>query len=665
MGIVFESIYKDFIMKKIFKYFSILLSVALMGALSACTVKENLESADAGLGIKVFSPTKVVAGQPMTINGSGFADVKEIVFPDNVVVTNFQIVSGEMIRVTAPAGISAEGGKLVVSTDTEKAESKTALTLGKTIVSGFDKQEGESVAGLGQLTIYGKDLEFVSSVELMDTEGNVLAVINDTEFYRRGTSFMVITLPKKMSDDNLEITGKINTLDGQIFALPRLAYEPASDGGHWETVETVIWENDDPAGHGAISWSGVYRFALEGTDVNSEAIAEIPADTWEKMKTTPFYMTYTPADPTSYQIRVTTGWWSVQWLGADNDIAPWNMADRIVDNEDGTYTIAVDFNEDPAILASIDEQHLLFTGNGYTPLKICFREEVWVDGGGHMEIVKTSIWKNDDPAGHGAISWSGVYRFALEGTDVNSEAIAEIPQETWDKMMSSPFYMMYTAADPTSYQVRVTTGWWSVQWLGADNDIAPWNMADRIIDNEDGTFSIMVDFSEDPAILASIEEQHLLFTGNGYTVLELYFQEEVWVGGGGSSTPKEVLIWENTVNSAVSWSSVYRFATEGHETGEEIAIIPADVWEKVKTNTFYLDVEATDPQIRVTTGWWDPNFQSEDFQPGNDQLTDNGDGTWTLEVNISGNADFVAAIDERHLLFTGDRFTPTKWYFLE
>jgi hypothetical protein len=70
---------------------------------------------------------------------------------------------------------------------------------------------------------------------------------------------------------------------------------------------------------------------------------------------------------------VTTGWWGAQWLGKDNDIAPWNMADRIIDNGDGTFTIEVKFGDDP-IVADLDEQHLLFTGNGYTPLKLYFLE---------------------------------------------------------------------------------------------------------------------------------------------------------------------------------------------------------------------------------------------------------------------------------------------------
>jgi hypothetical protein len=503
-------------MKKIFKYIGIVLSAALMGAFTACTIQEETQSADIGLGIKVFFPTKVVAGQPMTINGSGFSDVKEIVFPDNVTVTDFQVVSGEMIRVKAPSGISAEGGKIRVRTDVDEAESKSFLSLGYTVVSGFSKQEGEEIQGGEQLTIFGQDLEFITGVELLDPNGEPY-IVDETVFYRKGTNSVIINIPRKNIFDGAFV-GKILTVDGREFSLPELTYVPASDGGHWEIVKEIVWEND--GSHGAINWGGDYRFAGAGFETGEE-IAIIDADTWAKMKSEPFYMMYSAADPSSYQVRVTTGWWSVQWLGANNDIAPWSMAERIIDNGDGTFSIMVDFSEDPAILDVLDQQHLLFTGAGYTPLEIYFEEVVWVDGGGDTPK-EVDIWKND--GSHGAINWGGDYRFAGAGFETGEE-IAIIDADTWAKMKSTPFHMMYSAADPSSYQIRVTTGWWSVQWLGANNDIAPWSMAERITDNGDGTFSIMVDFSEDPAILDVLDQQHLLFTGAGYTPLRIYFVE--------------------------------------------------------------------------------------------------------------------------------------------
>ena len=59
-------------------------------------------------------------------------------------------------------------------------------------------------------------------------------------------------------------------------------------------------------------------------------------------------------------------------MGKDNDFAPWNMADRIIDNGDGTYYIEINFGDDP-LVGTLDEKHLLFTGDGYTPLKLYFK----------------------------------------------------------------------------------------------------------------------------------------------------------------------------------------------------------------------------------------------------------------------------------------------------
>ena len=201
------------------------------------------------------------------------------------------------------------------------------------------------------------------------------------------------------------------------------------------------------------------------------------------------------------------------------------MADQIIDNGDGTFSIAINF-EGAAILESMDQQHLLFTGSGYTPLKLYFQEDVWVDGGGHWETQRTPFWVNDDPEGHGAVAWNGTYRFCLEGMDTNPdgpECIAELPADIWARMKTETFYIKYSAGD--SYQIRIVTGWWNDQWPGpAENDFAPWNMADQIIDNGDGTFSIAINFDGAP-ILESMDQQHLLFTGSGYTPMALYFIE--------------------------------------------------------------------------------------------------------------------------------------------
>ena len=211
------------------------------------------------------------------------------------------------------------------------------------------------------LYVYGTDLEFICRAELLDPDGNPL-ILEDEDFYRKGTSLVTITIPKKTIFDGTFV-GYIHTIDGKVFPLPELTYIPASDGGHWETVETVIWEN---ATGEVVDWGNVnYRFGLDGHDGNNECDATFPQDIWDKIKSETFYLLLEGANP---QIRVTTGWWSVN-LTAD-DIQPGN--ELLADNGDGTWTLTVDLTANPDLVALLDDQHLLFTGGGFTPLKLYF-----------------------------------------------------------------------------------------------------------------------------------------------------------------------------------------------------------------------------------------------------------------------------------------------------
>ena len=489
-------------MKHIINYLGALLAVVLIGATFTACSDEDAQSANVGLGIKTFFPTKVVTNQPMTINGSGFNGVTEIEFPGGKKVTDFEIVGNDMIRVNAPSGIAADGGKIIVRTADDEAESHMSLTLGHTYVTGYSKQPGEKATGGELIDVFGSDLEFINSVELLDADG-VPQIIDHKEFYRKGTNKITIRLPKKNIYEGTFV-GILHTYDGQSIMMPELAYEPGADEGHWETVKTTIWKNDGSLG--AISWSSDYRFASEESKTGEECYA-VPMDVWQRLKTETFYVTIKGEDP---QIRVTSGWWSTTWTGAD--IQPGN--ELLTDNGDGTWTLTVNLAGDP-LLDVVDAQHLLFTGDRYTVEEIYFIELV-AGGGGSSENV---FWEN---SGAGAVSWNGTYRFGLDGHDGNNECITTFPQDIWDKIKTGTFYLQFKP-EAESYQVRITNGWWDTQWLGKDNDFAPWNMADRIIDNGDGTYYIEINFGDDP-LVGTLDEKHLLFTGDGYTPLKLYFK---------------------------------------------------------------------------------------------------------------------------------------------
>ena len=627
-------------MKKIFTYFGIFLSVVLMASLSSCQTKELEQGGDLGLGIKVFSPTKVVAGQPMTINGSGLSDVKEIVFPGGVSVTNFEIVSNEMIRVTAPSGIAADGGKLILSTGTEQVESPLPVTLGNTVISGYSKQPGEEAEGGELITIYGKDLEFINAVELLDADGNP-NVISHSDFYRKGTSSVIFYVPKKNIFEGTFV-GHVETYDGKTFNMPELSYKPKQESGHWEIVKTIFWENTD--GTPIPSWGGTFRFSSEERKTGEEIYA-FPMDQWAIIKDGTVRVAVELTE--SSNIRITTGWWSAAYGGTEH-----NCLDMVQEDEDGTKYIELNIKEDGNIYDLIDEQHLLFTGDAYTITAIYTQEEQWVPGEeGHWE--RTSYWKNED--GTPIPGWGGTFRFSSEERKTGEEIYA-FPMDQWAIIKDGTVKVAVELTE--SSNIRITTGWWSAAYGGAEH-----NCVDMVQEAEDGTKFIELNIKEEGNLYDLIDEQHLLFTGDAYTLLEIY--NEVWVEGGGGST--EQVVWEGDGSAgAVSWSGAYRFGLEGHDGNNEcIATFPQDIWDKLKSETFYLDIESENPQVRVTTGWWSTQWPAADIQPDNENaglLTDNGDGTWTVEINIAGST-VADAVDEQHLLFTGDRFTPKRIYF--
>lgn len=598
-------------MKNIFKFFGALLTLVFTVSLTGC-VEEQLESADVGLHIKVFFPTKVMEGQPMTINGSGFSDATEIVFPGDVVVTDFEIVSNDMIRVNTPAGVAAEGGHILVRTADDEVESPLPLTLGKTVITGCAMpEEGVVIEGGSQMTIYGADLEFISKIEMMDEDGNPVFVEAET-FIRKSSETIIFTVPRKVYEGEVEI--KLYTVDGKEVnneKLPVLTYKPASDGGHWETLEHILWENPDPAGIGAVSWSGQYRFGLEGTDGNSECVATFPADQWEIIKNGTFCLTYEA--PAAYQIRATTGWWSFDGDGVydihEND-------ERVVDNGDGTYTLVYTLSEEPlksGIYDLIDTEHLLFTGSGFTPLKIFYTEDVWV--GGTIEIVRTSIWKNDGSVA--AATWSGSpYRFAVDGRDGNNECVATVDAETWEKMKTTPFKVDF-ATTGDWFQIRILDGWWSVGNNDA-NDITP--NFEGLVANEDGTFTIVVDLASKPDLVPVLDEKHLLFAGDGFQILDMYWEEEVIVDG---SKPQEVVLWEGEA-IADDWGNQPTILSDA---GLELVDAGAKAGQTIY---FYFEPLEDAWQVKIVEGHWGPTYAAI-CSEGNDN-----NGEFTV-YDLAGN----------------------------
>ena len=633
-------------MKKLFRYLNLAtLFIALSTMFAACVEDDDNGDDNVGLNIKVFAPTTVVPGQAMTINGSGFGDVTEILFPGDIVVTDFELVTDEMIRVAAPQGLT-EGGTITVRTAAgETAESRLPLIVGKTQILGYSAQEGDLIKGKETLTAYGKDMQFVSRAEFIDEDNNPLFV-EANEFVRVASGRVVIPVPAKVLTGKFAV--RIYLSDGQVVTTPEFEFETAQSGGHWETVKRFLWEND---GTPVPSWGGTFRFGLDGNDANNECIATFDQDTWNIIKEGTFYFLYDGNEGSN--VRITTGWWSAAYGGTDH-----NCIDFATDDEEtGMKVIEMNIKEEGTLYDLIDAQHLLFTGDAYTPVGIYVLEQVWVEGGeGHYEKVRTSFWKNE--TGDAIPGWGGTFRFGMDGKDANNECIATFDEATWNILKTEPFRI---AIEPTvDYpNIRITTGWWSTDYPSKEH-----NCFEEVEEDENGVLFMEINLSLAEALQAAVDEQHLLFTGDGYKLLEIYQEKEVWVEE--DADPKPIVFWENTDDTPIpGWGGTFRFGLDGNDANNEcIATFDAKTWEAIKEGVFYALYESTGAtNVRITTGWWSAAYGGTDHNCAEEATDDEATGLKSIKIDIKKDGNLYDKIDVEHLLFTGDAYTLKKLFY--
>ena len=115
----------------------------------------------------------------------------------------------------------------------------------------------------------------------------------------------------------------------------------------------------------------------------------------------------------------------------------------------------------------------------------------------------------------------------------------------------------------------------------------------------------------------------------------------------------------------INWTSDARFGLDGSDMDYACAAtFPQDIWERMRSGTFFVTVRGDYPQIRVTSGWWETVWTGGDIDPGNERLAANGDGTWTLAVNLAGDP-LADVIDAHDLLITGGGYTLENIYLVE
>ena len=216
-------------MKRIISF--ILKAAILIQALTfgACA-PEIAEEAAEGLVIKSFMPVAVMPGCEMSITGNGFEDVVSVVFPDGIEVTDFKIVTDNLINVIVPSGIVQEGGKLIVVTPDGKAESHVSMRPARPVVKSLDP--GDEIKPGKTLTIKGEDMEYVTEVIFPGKEEGETVSVQSMDFLRKSPDNVKVIVPDGIFNGIAALSVKI--ADGRSLTTPEITMTsgPSADDNY-------------------------------------------------------------------------------------------------------------------------------------------------------------------------------------------------------------------------------------------------------------------------------------------------------------------------------------------------------------------------------------------------------------------------------------------------
>ena len=228
-------------------YIQLIIAISCLGSLVGCQDNSTEESANQ-LCIKAFSPTVVMEGAEMTIMGSCLEQVNGIVFPGNIKVSDFSIVTQNQIRLTITSGIQAEGGHLQLVSEDGFIESTTTMRVAKPEIKSM--LPGDEV-GVGQeLTIKGVDLEYTQQVIFPSKNEGKDIIIEAIDFLRKAPESIKVTVPNDAKMGEYSI--KLIALNGETTLTEPITISNSAASGKLETdVYYTIWENAD-----GLSFSG-------------------------------------------------------------------------------------------------------------------------------------------------------------------------------------------------------------------------------------------------------------------------------------------------------------------------------------------------------------------------------------------------------------------------
>ena len=188
-----------------------LLVVALAGlSLTACSNDDlDTDQFQGGVSLNVYGPTPVMRGGQLRFIGSNLDQVREVIIPSDIHITNIQVVSAGVpseIRITVPKDGPVEGLVTLVTNTDQRITTKTPLRYEEGIE--ITKMTASAMPG-DVIKIEGDYLNLIHSLAFADK-----VLVSEADFVSHDRYAIEVKVPDEAKTGKLELyTADLTVVD--------------------------------------------------------------------------------------------------------------------------------------------------------------------------------------------------------------------------------------------------------------------------------------------------------------------------------------------------------------------------------------------------------------------------------------------------------------------
>ena len=289
-------------MKKIKNIFTLLV-VALAGlSLTACSNDDlDTDQFQGGVALNVYGPTPVMRGGQLRFIGSNLDQVREVIIPSDIHITNIQVVSAGVpseIRITVPKDGPVEGLVTLVTNSDQRITTKTPLKYEEGIE--ITKMTASAMPG-DVIKIEGDYLNLIHSLAFADK-----VLVSEADFVSHDRYAIEVKVPEEAKTGKLELyTADLTVVDKNSVEYQIIMTDDAIEIGV-PAIEKVKGRQE-AAAQGAITAKAGEQISITGAYFNVAASVTVGGFTTTDIKASADGKTLTfnlPAEAPSGEIII-------------------------------------------------------------------------------------------------------------------------------------------------------------------------------------------------------------------------------------------------------------------------------------------------------------------------------------------------------------------------